>query len=113
MCKNKFKRLKYKGCHASDKKPHMYNGDCCILNTDDSTGNGVHWISLVKHRGKIIAYDSFGRETSTLSHNFPEKWKETKDNVEQHILEVNCGMRSIAFLQCCDLFGVDQVIKYI
>ena len=91
----------------------MINNSCCVLNTDNSRGGGVHWVALVKDNGQYIFYDSFGRDADKLSPDFLKDWKETNPNQEQKLIELNCGMRCVAFLKCCDLFGVNSVKKII
>lgn len=113
ICTNLFTNLKYKGCYASDKKPKLNNYECCILNTDDSKGPGEHWVSLCKSNGRVIIYDSFGRESNDMSNNFANEWVETNKNIEQGILEMNCGYRCIVWLICSDIFGSEFVKEII
>ena len=32
-----------------------------IINTDDSSSPGTHWLALISNKGDTIVYDSFGR----------------------------------------------------
>lgn len=113
MCRARFKNIKYKGCFPSNKKPILGNLDCCIINNKTLNEGGEHWVALIKCCGKIYMYDSFARNSEKLSKHFKKEWIETNRNIEQHILEVNCGNRCISWLQCCDIFGVNFTSKII
>lgn len=105
-----FKILKgYKGAVPRDKIPILNNNECCIVNTDDSKGGGVHWLALASDsKGKQYFYDSFARDYKKL---VPELRRKTiinsdiKDREQQDIsikgdkkTETNCGARCIAWL---------------
>jgi len=36
--------------------------ECLVLNTDDSSGNGIHWVSLFTKNGIAFYFDSYGSE---------------------------------------------------
>ena len=36
--------------------------ECLVLNTDDSSGNGIHWVSLFIKNGIALYFDSYGNE---------------------------------------------------
>ena len=39
--------------------------ECLVLNTDDSSGNGIHWVSLFIEKGIELYFDSYGSEPTT------------------------------------------------
>jgi len=98
-----------------DKIPKMKPNQSCIINLDNSSQPGSHWIALFKtpRRGTII-YDSFGRKAKKIlnkklySKNPLEsigKYLETENDAEQRIDESNCGQRCLAWLLVCNLYG--------
>ena len=91
---------------SSDSK--LYS---CV-NLDNSDEPGSHWIALAYdvYNGKIMIYDSFGRDTKIILPSLIEKYG--KDNIvmsdddsEQKIKEEDCGARCMAFLYVFDRFG--------
>ena len=52
---------KFTGIYSRDSHDHIHRTGCCIINLDDKTGNGTHWVAtLVKPKLKMIYYfDSF------------------------------------------------------
>ena len=50
----------FKGCFFKDNAPKLKNGECLIVNLDDSTGNGTHWCSCYNDNGTMIYFDSYG-----------------------------------------------------
>lgn len=81
----------------------------CIINNKPDNEDGEHWLALITNNNKTICYDSFGRKNT----DFNLKFKMTDDTPEQGIYEFNCGHRCIAFLLCCQKFGIDETIKII
>lgn len=110
---------KYKGTYPSDKIPNLTDTrPYCILNLDKSTESGSHWIAVIKIENKeqILVYDSFGRKHTEIIPSLKCKYRKyrilnTDDDIEQHILEENCGARCIAFLIFYELFGLESSIK--
>lgn len=96
---------RFRGVFPSDRLPELANGECCIVNTDDSAGPGEHWMSVYRSAGKNILQDSFGRPASEILPSLPEADNADLD-AEQHPKEVNCGARSVAWLLLADRFGV-------
>ena len=93
------------------KKPYT------ILNTDDSSKPGTHWISLLKRGNTLYIYDSFAR-TQTLTKDFNNKmlglgYKVVYVNKgkDQKDKEVNCGLRCIVWLIFCDKYGIGKARK--
>lgn len=106
----------YIGTYAYDEIPKEFkNGNktldkSCIINTKTRLEGGEHWLALIKNNsGDVIMYDSFARKSEKL--RLPNKYIETDSSIEQGLLESNCGLRCIAFLKCCDEFGIDKTIS--
>ena len=92
---------RFKGVFAADEMtvPRMLrSGECCILNLDKRNQPGSHWIAIVKDK-EFITYDSFGRKLTNSRH--------TEDDAEQHIIEENCGQRSLAWLIVYYKYGAE------
>jgi hypothetical protein len=106
---------KFKGVFPSDKIPKLNDlAPYAILNLDTSKEPGSHWIAIAKypHENKTIMYDSFGRSDKKIiptlknSHNGIIYDADSTD-VEQKLLETNCGARCLAFLVVYDRWGED------
>jgi len=106
--KKLFKR-KFAGVFASDQIPQMRGGQYAIVNLDDSSQPGSHWVSLVKESDKMYVYDSFGRKTIKILPNLIQSGNgvvmETENDAEQKKVEENCGQRSLASLCVYDNYG--------
>lgn len=79
------------------KKPRQY--ECGIVNLDESSGRGTHWVSYYKHGNNIIYYDSFGNlkppKEIILYLGNKIKYNHT---VYQNYDTVNCGHLCLKFL---------------
>lgn len=84
-----------------------------IINNGTFETGGEHWVACIKQKNDTYMYDSFARDSETLSNHFPRHWIETDEDVEQFLLEQNCGARCIAWLCCCVMFGVKETAKVI
>jgi hypothetical protein len=109
----------YKGTYAiNEPRPKLRDNQYVILNNYPIESDGQHWFALAKHDNKhIYLYDSFARKTENF---IDEKYlkhfkniKSSKDNVEQKILESNCGARCIAFIKCCIKYSIKEVVAVI
>lgn len=105
------------GVFASDQVPsRIKRGHCMIVNCDDSTQPGSHWVSVCKEKlsDKIWVYDSFGRSISKILPDIGNGRiiKEPEDDVEQKEQETNCGARALAFIYIFRKFGY-RYAKYI
>jgi len=52
----------YLGCYSSDKLPKKIQiNQFCIVNTDISTGTGIHWYIVLRYSKRILeVFDSLG-----------------------------------------------------
>lgn len=112
----KFFGPRFIGVFSSDHIPVMKNKQIAIVNLDDSSEPGSHWISIIKVKNKTYIYDSFGRKTFKILPELIQSGNgvilETENDPEQCKLEENCGQRCIASLMVYDKYGVDG-FKYI
>lgn len=77
----------------------MKHGDIAIVNTDDNSGKGKHWLLAVKDKEDLLMYDSYGQNIKTYNPNFKNlKIVQDQKDAEQKFLpeERNCGQRSLA-----------------
>lgn len=44
--------------NALPKKP--LNKECAVINLDDFTGSGTHWVAYTKNGNDVMYFDSFG-----------------------------------------------------
>ena len=63
MC-TKLKIKNFRGCFMRDEINSLkYNHDeCFVMNTDDSSSSGTHWIAVNVTDGKTFCFDSYGLE---------------------------------------------------
>lgn len=104
--------VKFKGVYPCDKIPKLNDlSPYCIANLDNSKQCGSHWIGIAKIHGKneCLVYDSFGRSYKKiipiLGYNGNGKIINTDRDIEQKVLENNCGERSMAWLCVYDKKG--------
>ena len=107
--------VKFKGVFPSDKIPKLNDlSPYCILNLDKSKEPGSHWVALAKHGNNSILYDSFGRDNKqiipALRYSGNGRIIDTDDDVEQKILETNCGARSLSWLKFFDEYGAKNAM---
>ena len=100
---------KFRGIFPSDQIPVLTDKrPYCIVNLDNSKQQGSHWVGVAKipHRKEVMFYDSFGRNSKqilpSLKRSNNGEIKDTEDDIEQAMLEDNCGNRSIGFLLVFD-----------
>jgi len=107
-------KSKYHGTYAANELPTLTEKiPYAIVNLDDRDQSGSHWIALAKVKDKIVVYDSFGRQTSKIASRINKKYKatlQTDNDVEQGILELNCGPRSLAWLFTLDQKGLKSAL---
>lgn len=87
----------------------------CILNLDNSSQPGSHWIAIGYDipkdaaEGKILVYDSFGRNTEdiipSLVQKFGNKLEIVDQDSEQDVNMDDCGPRCLSFLYVLDRIG--------
>lgn len=106
---------RFKGVFPSDKIPQLNKlRSYAILNLDNSSQSGSHWIAVALVNKDLIVYDSFGRDHVKIIPNLKEQFrgriKNTDRDSEQKKHEKNCGQRSLAFLVFLQKFGVKNAM---
>ena len=97
---------KFMGVFAGDTVPKKFI--YCITNLDPKDKPGSHWVALARTEGEVyMAYDSFGRKTTSILPDLDLKTIDTDPDAEQKDHEDNCGARCIAWLIMYDIFGPD------
>ena len=87
---------RFRGVFAHNQIPTLSPSDLCIANVDDAHEEGSHWVGIAGN----LCYDSFGRAGIGF-----DIYKQTERDVEQKVLENNCGARSMAFLCVVFVYG--------
>ena len=97
---------RFVGVFASDEIPNLHKGQSAIINIDDSSEPGSHWIAVINHQDiGIVVYDSFGRVARVIIPSIIQRYPhaiDTEHDAEQDLgkhIETNCGQRSLAFLK--------------
>jgi len=94
-------KKKFGGVFSQDEIPKS-KSKYYIVNTDTSDKAGTHWVAVAD---KYI-YDSFGRNTKQLGPYFKKhELIPTNKNIEQSVMENNCGQRSLAYLNTFNKYG--------
>jgi hypothetical protein len=122
FCKSEF-GSKYKGSYPVDA-PISFTPGYYIINTDISSGSGIHWIGLICTKKTAYIYDSFARNPSKLVPILIKRLASQKlkiissdrTDAEQRAtnrgtLVVNCGHACLSFLKCASLYGIRNAIK--
>lgn len=100
---------KYLGTFPYDLAPQK-NG-YCIVNLDDKTMSGSHWVGVIIKLPNMYIYDSFGRETMSILPNFKIAIPhDTDHDIEQSDTEENCGQRSMVSLKVYDKLGLKSYL---
>ena len=88
-----------------------------IINTDNSNGNGIHWVAIYQNNNKIYVYDSFGRYTTNILKEFHKKMTnkgyqviDSKRDAEQSDYQADCGLRCIAWLYIVKKYGINKAL---
>jgi tRNA nucleotidyltransferase (CCA-adding enzyme) len=93
------------------KKPYS------ILNTDDSSKGGTHWVAVYQSKNKLYVYDSFARSKKLMT-KFVKMMKSKGFEVvfvnqgkDQQEREVNCGLRCFLWLVMVDRYNITVAKK--
>lgn len=96
-------RNMFLGCTSSDMIPHsqLYPYSA-VVNTDDSSGAGIHWVCIhVPNADTIEYFDSYAMEppSGDIS-NYLSKFTYVVKNTQQlqHLLSSTCGHYCVYFL---------------
>jgi hypothetical protein len=104
----------FMGVYASDEIPDFpRNGNAyCIVNVDDHTKPGSHWLAVAKQGRCVYLYDSFGRAPNQILPALEPKlagqglaMMAKKSRPEQRRDQSDCGARSLAWLLLFKRFG--------
>jgi hypothetical protein len=105
---------RFKGVYSADSRFKLKENEMCIINTDDSSKSGIHWLALIKYKGKIYCYDSFNRNYKFLSPYFTnKKWIVANKYVDEAIPEASCGQISLTWLILASRYSPKVVMNVI
>ena len=98
ICK-KLKMSNFKGCFMRDEIRNICDNDeCFIMNLDDSSSPGTHWIAMNIVRGTTYYFDSFGLEPTQEIKEYCKEPRYYNSFVFQKPNEVICGHLCLYFL---------------
>jgi hypothetical protein len=107
---------RFKGVYPWDLMPSLPNNSYAVINTDDHTKGGVHWVGVYSANGSYYLFDSFGRQPENILHPFVEKQQKLgkgivnlNKTVDQANKQSDCGLRSIAMLLIAKKYGISSV----
>jgi hypothetical protein len=111
---------KYRGTFPQDAKFPLRPG-FYIINTDTSSGDGIHWCSLVLTAKTAYFYDTFARDPETILPILTKRLakykiqadrndKEQKAYYKQNMV-VTCGHSCLSFLLCAQKHGIRAAMK--
>jgi hypothetical protein len=104
----------FTGVYASDTIPPFARtgSSYCVVNIDNHTQEGSHWLGLAKRGTRVYLYDSFGRAASEVLPNLAASCREQgmtlvakKSKPEQTRSQEDCGARSLAWLLLFKRYG--------
>ena len=96
--------------YCSGNKKDNQKSKYFIINTDISTGQGVHWVSLIIHKKRLYGFDSYGRDLNKLLMLRKLKIKNSDRDVDQRRLQTDCGQRSMSWLIVVDRYDIDTAL---
>ena len=106
----------FKGVYPWDLMPNLPNNSYAVINTDDHTKGGVHWVGIYSANNNYYVFDSFGRKPDSILHPFVEKQHRLGKNiininktVDQANKQQDCGLRTIAMFVIAKKYGIDSV----
>ena len=103
------------GVHARDTLPTVARTGRrgMIVNTDSSTGSGIHWIAVFDEDGQRAMSDPLGKvgrqQRRQLDAIEQPLWSE--DDPEQHKSEDTCGPRSLAAIAVGLAHGMQEFLR--
>jgi len=98
----------YLGTYSANNIKHepKNNGECIIVNTQDSDKGGEHWLAVYNECGKNYVFDTYSRDYKDLNPKFVNKnWIQPKHRILESIWGQDCGQQCIAFLITCRKYG--------
>ena len=107
--------VQWEGVHARDTLPAVARTGRrgMIVNTDASTGQGVHWIAVLDEDGQRAMSDPLGKvgreQREKLNAIAQPLWSE--DDAEQRKSEDTCGHRSLAAIAVGLAHGMNEFLR--
>ena len=96
---------RFLGCFPSDVMPPVPSKfpTCFILNTDNSSKPGDHWVAVILNQNNCIFFDSFGLPilNPLLVQFLSQRYKKAIFSTKciQHFQSIRCGEFCVAFLK--------------
>ena len=108
-------KSKYKGSFAQNEKFPKSNG-YYIINTDISSGPGIHWLGVKLTPKTAYVYDSFGRDSKNIvphlvKYLYPRKIVESKRDKEQQNAEIICGHLALSWIAVAHDLSIKHALK--
>ena len=107
--------IQWGGVHARDTLPTVARTGRrgMIVNTDASTGQGVHWVGVLDEEGTRAMSDPLGgvgvAQRSALDAIEQPVWSE--DDAEQDRRESTCGPKSLAAIAVGLAHGLEMFLR--
>jgi hypothetical protein len=107
----------FAGTFSSDKIPKMNKkSNMCVLNLDDSSQQGSHWVSIIFDNNTVYVYDSFDRNAKNILPSIFNKYKVVRNTdrtsvskaIRQKDYEEDCGQRCVASLIIYKVDGLES-----
>src|SRR5258708_1586150 len=98
--------LEFVGVFASDRLPSLHNKQDTIkliVNLDDSSLPGSHWVAIYRRGGNAYYFDTFGHEPPKAIRNWlannSTSWTSFARAIQSPQDKVSCGYLVLEFLQ--------------
>lgn len=115
VCKKLF-GSKFQGVFTQDKyifKPNKF----VIINTDVSSGDGIHWICMMTTNKVCYIFDSYGRLTQNILKHVVKELKKKKIKIIEFDRDVNqsddsviCGHKCISMFVIIKKHGIKKAL---
>ena len=118
------------GVYSYDLLPRLEDEEFCVINTDnvmplyDPPEGGHHWLTVCRDGGRILVFDSFGRNLKQMERDYTEPHLEryfmeaypdcelyTNTQVLQHTSTAVCGRYAILMGQLFSSQGIDSALE--
>ena len=97
---DKLKIPNFRGCFCRNDLPKLpHKQECGILNLDDSSGSGTHWVAWYKDNDKKYYFDSYGLTPPTELINYLQSPIYYNSDRIQPDGTVVCGHACLYFLK--------------
>ena len=112
------------GVYPVDKLPKTIHSSSTsnrymIINTDISSGPGIHWVAVIVNKKTLIVWDSYARPSKRIipkflknvAHRYKTMDAQLDKKTNQHKRSQICGQLSLAWMQYAKKNGIAKAMQ--